>query len=117
MDLKEFLKSYSPLVQSLAFQVCALVHETLPWVVEVVDPPSKIIAFGYDVTYKGLLCAVAPYSNHVNLIFSRGTQLNAPEGLLEGTGKQARHVKIRTLQDIDRKILGDLLIEAAHITN
>lgn len=31
---------------------------------------------------------------HVNLGFNRGTELPAPTGLLEGTGKMIRHVRV-----------------------
>ena len=38
---------------------------------------------------------VAAYSKHVNLGLLRGAELDDPDGLLEGTGKGLRHVKVR----------------------
>lgn len=38
---------------------------------------------------------VNAFKAHVNVGFFRGKELNDPEGLLEGTGKLMRHVKLR----------------------
>jgi hypothetical protein len=42
-------------------------------------------AFGYVAVFRG----------HVNVGFFRGTDLPDPKGLLQGTGKQMRHVKVK----------------------
>lgn len=49
------------------------------------------VAFGY----------VNAYSSHVNVSFFRGTEIDDPAGLLEGTGKYMRHVKLRPDRDLD----------------
>ena len=41
--------------------------------------------------------------HHVSFEFSRGYSLDDPDGLLEGTGKYRRHLKIRELSDIEDK--------------
>lgn len=51
-------------------------------------------------------------NSSVNFIFSHGVNLPDPQGLLTGTGKRARHVKIMTATDIERLSLRALL-EAA----
>ena len=96
-----FLKSYNPEVRQLVLKTRALVLEVIPQAIEQVDPPSKIIAYGFGLKYADLICAIAPYKTYVNLIFSQGTQLPDPHGLLTGTGKRARHVKINTVADIE----------------
>jgi hypothetical protein len=35
------------------------------------------------------------WGDHVNLLFARGTEIEDPYGMLEGTGKKFRHLKIR----------------------
>jgi hypothetical protein len=42
----------------------------------------------------------------------RGTELPDPAGLLAGTGKRARHVKIRDIGEVEALAL-DALLEAA----
>jgi hypothetical protein len=49
-----------------------------------------------------LLFAIIPHKTHVNLQFADGVDLDDPDGLVEGTGKRIRHVKFRSLEDIDR---------------
>lgn len=40
-------------------------------------------------------------SGYVNFGFHRGAELPDPKGLLEGTGKGMRHIKLRSVEDID----------------
>jgi hypothetical protein len=109
-----FLASYPPQIQKLALDLRALVLSVLPSAIEQVDPPSKIIAYGIDRTYAGLVCAIAPYRTHVNLMFARGAELPDPEHLLEGTGKRARHVRITARAEVENPALRTLLEVAAH---
>lgn len=41
--------------------------------------------------------------NHVSFEFSSGVTMNDPDNVLEGTGKFRRHLKIRSLTDIEEK--------------
>lgn len=60
-------------------------------------------AFGYVNAFKA----------HVNVGFFRGAELADPSGLLEGTGKVMRHVKLSPEHDVDSAALKKL-IEAAY---
>jgi hypothetical protein len=60
-------------------------------------------AFGY----------VNAFMSHVNVGFFRGAEIADPEGLLEGTGKFMRHVKLRPGRDVDGPALTKL-IETAY---
>lgn len=44
---------------------------------------------------KAAFAYVGRYTNHVNVGFYLGVELEDPTGLLEGTGKFMRHVKVR----------------------
>lgn len=52
---------------------------------------------------------VNAFKAHVNVGFFRGAELPDPGGLLEGTGRFMRHVKLRPGQDRDLGPLGDLI--------
>ncbi|MCZ6594539.1 MAG: DUF1801 domain-containing protein [Bacteroidetes bacterium] len=43
------------------------------------------------------------YKNHVSFEFGYGYKLSDPEKLLEGGGKYRRHLKIRSMDDIEMK--------------
>jgi len=60
-------------------------------------------AFGY----------VDAFAAHVNVGFFHGAALDDPAGLLEGSGKRMRHVKLRWAQSVDTAALSEL-IKAAY---
>ena len=55
---------------------------------------------------------VAPKTAHVNLGFWHGVALPDPAGLLEGTGKRMRHVKVRSVEDARRPEIAALVAAA-----
>jgi hypothetical protein len=111
-EVEQFLAPYSPEIRELAWKLRALVLEIFPDAIELPDPPAKLIGYGFDRGYKGLVCGIALHKAHVNLMFAQGAELPDPAGLLSGTGKRARHVKIRQPGDVDRPEIRALL-EAA----
>ena len=56
---------------------------------------------------------VNAFKAHVNVGFFRGAEIADPDGLLEGTGKFMRHVKLRPERDVDATALRKL-IETAY---
>jgi hypothetical protein len=55
---------------------------------------------------------VNAFTAHVNVGFFHGAELADPAGLLEGTGKYMRHVKVRPDGNIDGKALIGLIGDA-----
>jgi hypothetical protein len=74
-----------------------LMHDGCP-VVCVDDAP-----FGYVNVFRA----------HANVGFFHGAELVDPMGLLEGSGKRMRHVKVKPNADLDSRALG-ALIDAAY---
>ncbi len=60
----------------------------------------------------GYVCAIASHSDPTNLEFYCGASLRDPAGLLEGTGKNMRHVKLRRVDDARQPRLAALVREA-----
>ncbi len=54
-------------------------------------------------------CHIPIYTKHLNLGFNKGSLLEDPHGLLEGTGKFIRHIPIREVTDIDKKGVIELI--------
>jgi hypothetical protein len=109
----EYLSRFSPEIQDLASLMRAIIRETIPDVLEMVDPPSGIVAFGFGKKYSHLVCAIAPYKTFLNLMFSEGSQLVDSYQLLSGSGKKARHVRISNEGNVNLPGIKDLLREAA----
>jgi hypothetical protein len=55
---------------------------------------------------------VGAFRAHVNVGFFHGVDLPDPHGLLEGTGRFMRHVKLRPEGDVDATPLSDLIRSA-----
>lgn len=50
------------------------------------------------------------FRSHVNVGFFRGAELPDPKGILEGTGRFMRHVKLRPTEDVDVPALSELVV-------
>jgi hypothetical protein len=111
-EVEQFLAPYSAEIRDLALRLRALVLDVFPDAIEQLDPPARLIGYGFDRGYKGLVCGIALHKAHVNLMFAQGTELPDPAGQLAGTGKRARHVKVQQPGDVDRPAVRALL-EAA----
>ena len=87
----------------------------LPPCYETIYEIKKIVSILYSTTEKGMkdnICTVVVYKDHVSLMFVRGVDLKDPQGLLEGTGKAIRHVKMFTADDVKRPGVRALLRQA-----
>ena len=57
------------------------------------------IMFSLEDDFGGLFVR----KNHVSFEFGSGANMNDPHNILEGTGKFRRHLKVRSLTDIEDK--------------
>lgn len=111
-EVEDFLSLYSAEVRELALATRELILSAMPGVNEKLYPGYKSIAYstGSKMAEQGVY--IAPFKDRVNLGFYRGTELPDPAGLLEGTGKLLRHIKIKKAEDLQNPALRALL-EAA----
>jgi len=63
----------------------------------------------------GPMCFFIVGKYHVTFGFLRGTSLRDPGELLEGTGKNLRHVKLRSAEDVGTPELRKLIEAAARL--
>ena len=106
----ECLKDYPAKLQALAQDLRQLVKSHVPEAKESVNSWG-IPTFSLIGSFAFFLIAKA----HLSLGFARGTSLKDPHHLLEGTGKNLRHVKVRTLEDLTQPGLAELIIDAARL--
>ena len=100
-------------VRDLAIGCRALIREVFPAVVEVPWPRQRVIGHGVGPRKMSEhFCYIAVVADRVNLGFNYGSELPDPEGLLEGTGKLFRHVKVTSPEDLANPALRRL-VEAA----
>jgi hypothetical protein len=69
----------------------------------------KIVRYAVDGTN---VVGVGTFSNHATLFFYRGRELDDGSGLLQGSGKDARFITLRTPADAERQIVKRLVRKA-----
>ena len=113
--LREMLEPYDPEVRRLFRAARDAVRAAAPEANELAYDAYNAVASAWTFSdrVREAFCHVAAYRDHVNLGFNRGAELPDPEGLLEGSGKRIRHVKIRSAADVDRPGVHALLAAAA----
>jgi hypothetical protein len=113
-DGREWIDAYvarkSPELAAVAQGLRQLMRKTVPGTKESVNP-WKIPTFESH----GPMCLFSIGKNHVTFGFLRGTSLPDPAKLLEGTGKNLRHVKLRTPEDLRKPALKKLIQAAARL--
>lgn len=119
-QIVSLLQDKSDLVRDLFMETHRLILETLPDVTYSIDCKDGVIGYGArQYGYDGWgLASLAAHAKWVSLAFLRGTNLEDPEGLLEGTGKKMRHVKLRSREQFEQRrnaVRG--LIESASVVN
>lgn len=105
----QLIGPYSPAVQALATRLRDIIYEVFP------KAEEKVWATGWKVARYddgGEIAAIGPLKSYVNLYFADGAHLSNADGLLEGTGKDIRHIKVKTLDGIPVAAVKKLLKEA-----
>lgn len=91
--------------QEIMNNVRNLIHQTIKNVSEEFKWNRPVFRLKKDFAY------LQANKNYVNLGFYKDFEkLNDPNGLLEGTGTTMRHIKLKTINDIDSKLLKDWFI-------
>jgi hypothetical protein len=98
VELRSIAQKWFVQMRQCGDDIRELIHDGCP-VACVEDAP-----FGYVNSFK----------NHVNVGFFYGAVLEDPAGLLEGSGKRMRHVKLIPGRELDAAVLGHL-IDAAYL--
>ena len=98
-DVARLLAEHPPEQQAIEQALRATIRREFPGAVEQVDFGNKLIAFGRSMKMRGLLFAIIAHKVHVNLQLADGADLPNADGLIEGTGKRIRHVKIHSVAD------------------
>ncbi len=101
-------------IKEISHALRGLLAEVMPDITEVPWGRQKIA--GYGVGPKKMsehFSYISPFREHVNLGFTYGAALNDPTNLLEGGGANMRHIKIRSLDDVNNPAIKDLLVQAS----
>jgi hypothetical protein len=113
-DAREWIDAYlkrKPVeLAAIGAGLRTLVKETVKESKESVNP-WKLATFESN----GPMAYFSISKNHITFGLLRGTALPDPQKLLEGTGKNLRHIKLRTEQDLRNPALKQLIAAAARL--
>ena len=103
-ELLELLAARRPLMAPIVLALREMVVREAP---DAIEKPYSVYAvvdlFTFSRPSDAFIHIVA-YEKHVNLGFNQGALLPDPHGLIKGTGKSIRHIRITTEADLKRPL-------------
>lgn len=100
-------------IRLLGTEQYALVEFVRELVKKTISPVSEEVKYGGIMFFSDVhFCGVFAYKKHVSVEFSHGARITDVLGYLEGGGKGRRHLKLRSIEDIEMKHLADYLLLA-----
>jgi hypothetical protein len=111
----KFLSPYDDRVRELALATRALVLAEAPDSTELIYDAYNAVATGYSFTGRpsDAFIHIAVYARWVNLGFNRGSELDDPQGMLQGSGRWIRHIRIADPLDLEKPMVRGFVRAAA----
>jgi hypothetical protein len=108
------MQRLTPEMARLTTAVLRKMRTQLPGAVELVYDKANSLVIGFcpDDRASNVINSIAVYRNWINLYFFEGDELPDPDGLLQGSGRMVRHIRITAATDLDRPAVKKLIVEA-----
>lgn len=102
-DLDAFIDRYDPQVAAQARAALAHLRKRLPGAYELVYNYTHALVIAFGASDKGYeaVFSIALYPRWITLFFGQGAKLPDPKGLLQGSGKQVRGIRLADAGDLD----------------
>ena len=113
IDLKREFPELQPKILGIAEELRRLILRLFP--AAIITGDEENIGFGFGSGYKDLVFVISPFKGHVNLGIVNGAALEDPAGLMQGTGKGHRHVKLQQVGQVQDPRLEQLMLRALQI--
>jgi len=90
--------------------IVALLRELMR---EMVPNAKEVISYGIPA-WKGkkILAVISPTKKDITFSFSRGAEFNDKYGLLRGVGRVSKHVKFKSVDEINQEVLKYYITQA-----
>lgn len=113
-QLAGFLAAYTPQMARLGADLIAAMRRRLPEAEALVYDNYNALAVGFspDQRSSNAIVSIALYPRWASLFFLQAAGLPDPQGLLKGSGKTIRHIRIESVADLASAAMASLL-EAA----
>jgi len=108
-QVEAFIEKLDPEFREIASRIRRLIIEVIPDV-------SETFKWNQPVYERdSLICYIGSFKEHISLGFYHGAFLADPEKYLEGAGRQLRHIKIKSVEDLRINPIRKLLEQAANL--
>ncbi len=104
--IEEFLSSYPDGIRAIIKELRNLVRGAMHGAHEFLYYDA--VNYSVDDSPTGRVCYISPAESAVTIGFLFGTALNDPHHLLQGSGKHARHVRIKSVAEAKNPALREL---------
>lgn len=99
-------KTVDEYAEKMSAEHRAILAELRKMIKSIAPKATETIKWAQPVyEYGGPLIFIRDAKNHVTIGFWRGAQLDDPHGLLTGDGDKMKHVKIASIDEINKKAL------------
>jgi hypothetical protein len=114
-QLRTFIGKFEPKRQALIRSVRRALQRRFPTAFELVYDNYNFFVIGYSPTEhpSDAIVSITAHANGVGLCFIQGASLPDPEGILQGSGKQTRFIRVPSVDVLSRPAVKNMLDAAA----
>lgn len=105
--VEEFLSNFPETIRKIINELRKMAKDAMPKAHEFLYYDA--VNYSVNDSPTGRICYLSPSQDHVMVGFLFGVHLDDKHHLLQGFGKQARHIKIKTMNDAKNRDLKDLV--------
>jgi hypothetical protein len=102
-EINQYIEQAPEAQQAILKLIRELIHKTLPDAVESFKWSRPVFSKQKDFAY------LLSNQNYVTFGLNEFQKIRNPQGRLEGTGKTMRHVKLKSLADVDPELFAEWL--------
>jgi hypothetical protein len=113
-QLASFIAKFTPEIAALAQSILAAMRARYPTAIELVYDNYNALAIGFGPTEKTsqAIFSIAVFPRWVSLFFLQAKQLPDPDGILQGSGNVARHIRLPSAGRLDELSVKKMMEEA-----
>lgn len=113
-QLDGFIARFSPEVAAVAKKALAKMRKKLPGAMQLAYDNYNALAIGFGPSERAseAIFSIALFPRWVSLFFLQARGLVDPHGLLKGAGKVARHIVLKSAEDLDDPAIQNLIEQA-----
>jgi hypothetical protein len=113
-QLASFIAKFSPEIAAVALSILAAMRKRYPTAIQLVYDNYNALAIGFGPSEKAsqAIFSIAIFPRWVSLFFLQGAGLPDPDGILQGSGNVARHIRLPSAGTLNELPVKNLMGEA-----